>query len=129
MRSYSALPISFAVASLWLLGSGAPVHAQFQGSVTISNVASPGAGQISASGGYAVNAGWTVRQIALTAWPASGGAVTSNNANYAGGSWGPTTITGLYSGVRYNVMAVMVIQNAQFQTQTIQSTVSVVTTQ
>jgi len=131
MRKVSSLVRTFgfpAVISCLLLVCAGRAEAANNGTIGISNLSSTQAGKITADGTYTVKDGWSVTSITLIAYPSNGGAQSSQAAGYMGGNWGPASITGLTSGVKYNVYAQMMITDGTVS-QTINSAISTITVQ
>jgi len=127
MRKAAWFALTALVAVGWLSAASPVWAAPAHGTISISNQ-SVGTGSIKCSGPYTVdsNNGWSVSSITLYAYPQAGGAQSSQGATFGGGNWGPTTISGLTSGVKYTVYAQMIIMNGA-NSQTINSATTTLT--
>lgn len=111
----------------WCLLSPAEGRAQTN-TVSISSLTVPSSTSIKGNGDYTLATGYSAMSIALVAVPAvGGGAEIPAGALYSGGTWQPTTITGLTANTKYEVRARMIVAMGATQ-MTIWSPTSTITT-
>lgn len=104
------------------------VFAATPAKVAISEATSTVKGQISANGTYSVTEGWTVTNIVIRVSPTAGGVKPPDQATqYGNGTW-KGVVTGLESGVQYDVQAVMTIKTGTVNSEVV-SAISKVTVQ
>ena len=85
-----------------------------------------GTGQVSGSGTYVMDNGWTVQSCIMVAIPKAGGTTASAPGLMpANGKWGTITIKNLTAG-QYTIIATVIFKDSNSQTQQINTPIAVV---